>query len=236
MPFRSDVEVHWDKSPRIVHVEAPSTTISVQDIVDTLRQLEAEIGALDDDSIIDAFGRQDLGSGRSVGVTAVLQNARLFFEDRNDILRTATVTATSPNQIIDSAADFIALGVKVGDMVGNLATSNGATVLAVINSTTLEVHSIAGGFTTGQAYRVWAVTTCTVTGGNLLAVDANGDPMNPIVGGTFTHAQLSSATEAALVDGADTAVWETAEQAWADGTMGARMRKMLTLAKYLGLK
>lgn len=236
MTFRSDVHVHWAKSPRIVHLLAPATSITVQDIVDTLRQLEAELGAIDDDSIIEATGKDDIGGGRFVGVTATLKNAKLFFGDRNIVLRTAAVTSTNTKQIIDTAADFIALGVQVGDMVANLNTLIGATVLGVVNSTTLEVHGIAGGFTLGDAYRVWQVVNCEVTGGNLVALDVNGDPMKAVIGGTFTHALVSFATEAALLEGASDAVWETAEQAWADGTMGARMKKLLTLAKYLGLK
>lgn len=236
MTYRTDVHIHWDKSPRIVHVVVPSTTISVQDIVDTLRQKEAELGALDDDSIIDAFGKEDLGSGRFVGITAVLNNAKLYFGDRNTQLVLSTITASVGSKVlIDTTQDFVALGVKIGDVIVNLTTGNNATILGVVNSTTLEVHGIAGGFTPGDSYRIWWTEQCYVTGGNLLAVDVNGDPMDSVLPSSFTNTILSSATDAALVDGASTAVWQSLDQTWPAGSMGERMKKTLTRNLYLGL-
>lgn len=83
MGFREDIAVDWAVSPRIIEVAADSTEVTIQDLVDTCRTLESEIGALDDDYIIDATGKEPLGGGVAVGITAQLNNARLKFQDRS---------------------------------------------------------------------------------------------------------------------------------------------------------
>jgi hypothetical protein len=57
-------------------------TISVQDLVDTLRTLEAQILSLDDPSPLDATGKDVIGVDKNVGITLTLQNARVAFEAR----------------------------------------------------------------------------------------------------------------------------------------------------------
>lgn len=82
MTARTDITVDWYASPRIITVLAPSTEVSLQDLVDTARILENEHNAMDDDHLIDAGGKEDLGGGVKVGITATLRNALLAFEDR----------------------------------------------------------------------------------------------------------------------------------------------------------
>jgi hypothetical protein len=52
-------------------------------------------------------------------------------------------TGTATNQLIDINADFIAAGVQVGDIVYNVTEQLAATVINVINSTTLELNGDA---------------------------------------------------------------------------------------------
>lgn len=82
MAFRADISINWPTSPRIVTVASPSTSVSIQDLVDTLRTHEAYIGNLDDKKIIDAYGKISLGGVLSTSVTLVLRNALLEFAAR----------------------------------------------------------------------------------------------------------------------------------------------------------
>ena len=58
MVFRSDITVSWIHSPRLIFVAAPSTEVSIQDLVDTLRFLEERPWeGLAYPSIIEAAGK-----------------------------------------------------------------------------------------------------------------------------------------------------------------------------------
>lgn len=83
MAFRSDVTVDWEASPRIITVASPSTEITIQDLHDTCVDLESRLENLDDDVLISSAGKEDLGGGVSVGVTATLLNALLAFQARS---------------------------------------------------------------------------------------------------------------------------------------------------------
>ncbi len=83
MAIRSDLSINWFTSPRILTVAAPSTEITMQDLVDTVRDLEDELNAgMQYEYILDAAGKENLGGGVSVGVTVTLRNARLAFQAR----------------------------------------------------------------------------------------------------------------------------------------------------------
>jgi len=82
--FRNDINIDWNVSPRIITVAAPSITVTMQDLHDTLRTLESMPEALDDDSIISSSGKEFLGGSPPVrvGLTVTLLNAKLAFEAR----------------------------------------------------------------------------------------------------------------------------------------------------------
>ena len=151
MTFRSDVSVNWAVSPRIATVAAPSTTISIQDIVDTFRTLEAELGALDDFSLLDAAGKDYLGVEegvtKRVGITLRLLNTRMAFEAR-----------PPPTYV-----------------------------------------------------------QCRITGGNLVAADEAGDPMNPVEPTAYTQVVIEQSTSPSLLVTSGTpeeiadAVWDEAK-------------------------
>ena len=82
MTARTDLTVDWYASPRIITVLSPSTEITIQDLVDTCRVLEEEYVAMDDDHLVDAGGKENLGGGVKVGITATLRNALVAFETR----------------------------------------------------------------------------------------------------------------------------------------------------------
>lgn len=130
MTIRTDVTVDFTQSPRIITVAPPSTTITIQDLNDTLRSIEyQQPSGLQQSSLLAAAGKTALGSGVYTGVTLILQNAQLAFAAR------------------------------------------------------------AGP----------ATTQCTVSGGNLVAVDVNGNVLSPISPTAFTQVVLAQSTEAALL-------------------------------------
>ena len=83
MTIRADLVVDWNSSPRVVTVQAPSVEITIQDLHDSCRSLEAASEAMDNRPLIDSSGYEDLGGGVAVGITATLQNALLAFEARS---------------------------------------------------------------------------------------------------------------------------------------------------------
>lgn len=133
MTVRNDISVDWASSPRIITVDAPSTEITIQDLVDTLRELEDEPPNMTFDHLINAAGKEDLGGGVRVGITATLQNAKLAFEARP-----------------------------------------------------------------GPSY-----AQCQISGGNLVAVDSNGDTIDPVQTTAFTQIVRTSSSSATLQELAD---------------------------------
>lgn len=110
MAFRSDVQIDWSVSPRIITVDLPSTAIVIQDIVDTCRQLSDDLDNLDDLHIVhNSFtgGKQDLGDGASVGITLTLNNAKLAFEKRGGPSFVQCKVTGGNLVAVDSAEDSI---------------------------------------------------------------------------------------------------------------------------------
>ncbi len=131
MTIRSDLSINWVTSPRIITVAAPSTEVTMQDLVDTVRDLEDELNdGLQYEYILDAAGKENLGGGVAVGVTVTLRNARLAFEAR-------------------------------------------------------------AGLTFDQ---------CNISGGNLVAVDADGDSMEAVQTTSYTQVIRTSSSSATLLE------------------------------------
>jgi len=117
-------------NPRVIEVLSPLTEISIQDLTDQIKDWEDEPASLSYPKLVKTFGKQPLGGGVYVGITAELQNAKVSFQ-----ARTGT---DDPPEVL-----------------------------------------------------------CTISGGNLVAIDENGASMNPIYPTAYTQvvlAQSSSAT------------------------------------------
>jgi len=155
MSIRSDISVNWNVSPRIIEISAPSTEIIIQDLVDTIRYVENDLNNIDDPHLLNASGKEDLGGGIRVGITAILQNAKLKFQSR-------------------AGPDYI---------------------------------------------------QCNIRGGNLVAIDENGDSMNPIEPSSFTQVVLANSVSAAIIANdyamiADTVLDEIVEDHQTSGSLG----------------
>ena len=196
--------VQWNLSPRIITVPDPLVEITIQDLHDTLRDLEQEQTELIYGSIISSAGKEELGGGVTVGITATLLNARLSFQSRKVFAQTGTVTTADATGrvLVDSAATFIANGVIPGSWILNLTDGSIASVLTVDSETQLTTDILGGGtddqFDSADAYKVMVVVQGNVSGGNLVAVEADGvtelDPILPTAGTQVVRTSSSSAT------------------------------------------
>lgn len=82
MVVRVDINFNWNSSPRIITIAAPSTEINIQDLLDTCREAEDDLQNLIYEQLIRAAGKENLGDGVKVGITATLLNAVVAFEAR----------------------------------------------------------------------------------------------------------------------------------------------------------
>lgn len=203
MAVRTDVVVSWELSPRIVCVEAPSVDITIQDLYDTLRDQEDDIHNLDSPAIIKAAGKDVLGGGVLVGITATLLDAQLSFEGRTTSTSNGTHTgATSSTVLIDSTATFLSDGVARGDVVHNHLDQSSTSVLTADSEIQLTCRPLTGGigdeFESGDPYDVFDVVQCNVAGGNLVAVDDVGADLDPIFTTSYTQVVRTSSSSATL--------------------------------------
>lgn len=76
--------LNFDFYNSIITVPSPDTSITVQELIDEIRDAEDEDLAISYSHIADAYGKQDLGSGVKVGITLVLMSPwRVAFEARS---------------------------------------------------------------------------------------------------------------------------------------------------------
>lgn len=202
MATRDDLSVRWDLSPRIITVAAPSVEITIQDLHDTLRDLEDEPANMIYPSIVSSAGKEPLGGGVTVGITTTLIDARLQFEGRPDpVIEGEIATLGSVNQtLVDDYATFISDGIEPGYIIENHTKDGYAEVVNVISETQLQTTIFSNGSTIdpGDQYNIWQVIQCRVDGGNLVAEDAIGGELDPIFPSPFTQVIRTSSSSATL--------------------------------------
>jgi len=188
MTSRDDVSVLWFLSPRIILVDDPATEITIQDLHDTLRDIEDEPENMVYPDLIATAGKEALGGGVSVGLTSTLKNAYVAFESRTFPLtsgRTATANDTDGIILTDSDGYFDGYGIYPGCTIFNHSTGDMATVMKVLSATQLRHFALSGGvggeWTIGDIYSVYPNIQCSISGGNLVAVDEVGADISPIL-------------------------------------------------------
>lgn len=116
-------------SPRIVTVLAPDVAISIQELVNLLRDWEDELLDLEYDQLIYAAGKEDLGGGVRVGITATLNNAKLAFEAR---------TGPDYAQCVISGGNLVAID-QYGDIMPPIQpTAFTQVIMAASSSATIS--------------------------------------------------------------------------------------------------
>jgi len=160
---RTDFTVDWNVSPRIVEIAAPSLTVNMQDIVDTLRVFEESVRGMSEPKLIDASGKQTLSPVKIVGITVTLLNVRLKFADRGgpttliaattdgnlvtfyDATGTHTGPSEQPTTLDDSLAAFVSFGIEVGMGVRNITDGSAGTVVSIDSETSITTSVLTGG-------------------------------------------------------------------------------------------
>lgn len=211
---RPDVNVDFQPSPRTVEVSAPSVELTIQDLVDSLRVTEDSFSeGLSFDKLIDAAGKEPLGGGVKVGITATLQNAQVSFESRTTPAVVGSVTTGSGPAVnniqsfSDASADFVAAGVEKGSLVINFTDNSVCDVYEVVSSTELLTKNLVNGsvneFNNGDVYHIFNIIQCNITGGNLVAEDENDNPITPVVPSAFTQIVRTASSSATLQEQVD---------------------------------
>ena len=77
------IQVNPISSPRIITVpQADGVSITIQSLVNQIRQWEHDPVNMGYDKLLSASGKEDLGGGALVGITAKLENTKVMFEAR----------------------------------------------------------------------------------------------------------------------------------------------------------
>lgn len=150
--IRSDLSVDWAVSPRIITVAAPSTEITIQDLHDSCRSIEASFPAIDEPKLIDSAGKENLGGGVAVGLTATLQDARVAFEARPGPTWTLCKITGGNLVALDSAGGEIdprepTAYVTVDRTASSSATTQGIDAIAHMSFNNEVWHDVTRGWT-----------------------------------------------------------------------------------------
>jgi len=249
MATRDDVIVDYAPIVRIAVVDAPSQEFIIQDIVDTLRKREDTFQGQSRYKLLDASGKENLGGGVSVGITADLLNTQIAFEGRTDPAQTGTVTTASlppvgnsPSRIDglidlhDSNAAFTAGDIARGSLVINFTDQSIAEVYEVVSDirivTKTLVNGIDNSFDIGDVYHIFNIVQCEIIGGNIVGTDLLGNELTPITPTAFTQIIRSASSSATIIGGIPApeenaqAVWEYQAGAVVNGSTGQIQRRL----------
>lgn len=135
----------FDFDNNIIEVLSPQTDVDVQDLYDACREAEDSLVGIQYEKIVNASGKESLGSGVSIGITVELLDWQLRFWSGNYIAR-------------------IAGGNLVGGVGGDpVAYSPGVQVLLIQSaaSTVVQISTGSGLSSEEHDQLMWAVATKT---------------------------------------------------------------------------
>lgn len=266
MTTRTDIAFDYSRSPRIAEVEAASNEVIMQDYVDTIRPLESSFRGMSFTHLMNASGKEDLGGGVLVGITAEEQDLKLSFEASLTAAQVGTVTTGSGapvrNEItfIDTSATFETNNVARGSMVINFTDQSIADVVEVVDEQTLVTKVLVNGsdnsYDVSDAYQVFNIIQKVTTGGNLVAVDSVDVSFAAILPTAFTQVVQGQASNSTILDISSiettiddtnalvqpaaiaSAVWDALTAGFlVAGSFGQLVgRKLLKVATFLGLR
>ena len=203
MSIISGVSVRWRLSPRIITIPDTEAEATIDDLQDTLLDLEDDDEGMTWPHLRETSGGEALGGGVTVGLTTELQNAQIAFQARtaSESEGTATTGDATGITLIDTSATFQSDGVSNGDVIVNFSDKSVASVITVDSEIQITHEALADGtnndWEVGDEYKVWPWTVCEVTGGNCVAVDSGGTEILPVLprfGVSYLRTSSSSAT------------------------------------------
>ena len=198
-----DIIIHTSLDPRIIEVLSPITDVTVQEIVNAVRDWEDD--NLSFKSLIGAAGKESLGGGVTVGITATLQNAQLMFTGRTTALEsggTCTSDDVKGKVLKATGGLFITNNIYPGCTVFNYTTGGMSAVSEVISETELKSFQLSGGsrdtWLINDIYDIYPNVQCAITGGNLVAIDDLGNSISPVIQSPNVQVVRSSSSSATL--------------------------------------
>lgn len=135
----------FDKINQIITVESPDTEITMQELIDGVRDFEDEYYGIDIFKIANASGKEALGGGVLVGITVTLIDWKLKFEDR-----------AGPDYIICNATggNLVTYDTGTSSYINPIEPATFVTVVITASSSatlqelsTLQYSSFGGGIT-----------------------------------------------------------------------------------------
>lgn len=209
MAIINGVTVNWRLSPRVVTIPTSETTVTIEDLQDTLLDLEDDDEGMLWPHLRETSGGEALGGGTFVGWTMELQDAQIAFAPRTTNVESGTITTPDTNGVTltDSTALFVTNGVTPGATVVNFTDQSVTTVISIDSETQLTCYALADGtdnqFDSADVYKVWNEIQCEAQGGNLVAVDSGDSELSaifPTFGTQVLKTSSSSATTQELAD------------------------------------
>lgn len=198
------VSINWRLSPRVITIPIAEKSITVEDLQDTLLDLEAkETDGMLFPHIRNTSGGEALGGGVTVGWTIELQDAVIAFTPRtaSQSSGTATTANAAGTQLKDNTATFITDGIVAGATIINFSDKSVTSVISVDSEIQLTHYPLDDGIDNdwgiGDSYKVWNEIQCEITGGNTVAVDLGDSvisPVRPTFGTQVLKVSSSSAT------------------------------------------
>jgi hypothetical protein len=189
-------------SPRLIEI-TEDTDIDVQDLYNGLRAWEDSIPGMDYLPLVSGAGKEALSDTVSVGITITLLNAQVFFTPRTTIISSGIVTEgdSEGDLLIDSTSNFPIEGVYPGCTLYN--KNDDSLGFAITVDTTSIVHyQLTGGtrnnWLIGDEYIVWPNQQCSISGGNLVAVNDVGVPISAIFPSPGVQILATSSASATL--------------------------------------
>ena len=122
----------FDQVNRLIIIPDTETEISVQGLINGIRDWEDDFDALDEPQVANAYGKQDLGGGVKVGITLeLINNWRIKFADR-----------PSPNYILCKV--YGGNLVAVNDYGNNPICPSAYTQVVIAQSTSSSIVGVSG--------------------------------------------------------------------------------------------
>ncbi len=134
----SGVAVDFIASPRIITIPDTITEVTIQDLHDTIRDIEDDIhNGLQYQKLVSSAGKEDLGGGTLVGITMTLQNAKLAFAERS---------GPTFVQCKVAGGNLVAVDVN-GDTIDPIQTTDFTQVITTASSSTTIIETNTSGLT-----------------------------------------------------------------------------------------
>jgi len=251
MTERTDLTTFWEEDPRIVEIASPSVGIIIQDLHDSLKSntLQASenddsLENLDDLPLIDSSGKENIGLGEEVGITATMLDSQVAFESRLTVTSSGTITTGDAGgaSLIDAAGSLVTDLVRRGAVVINFTDESITEVLRIVGEGQAITRVLRAGtlnqYTIGDVYKIWNIIQCEISGGNLVGLDELDAEQSPVFPTAFTQIVRARSASATLTNADVGSFWDAllADHVVPD-TFGQQVAlNLLTFGRWLALR